>query len=237
MISSLTTPSRFLALLSALLLACLAQADEIVLNTIQTPDEVGAFYIDDLENSGDPKAGACRIDQLPFSLQVGDIAGADLPGLIRKNFLLFLLPELQGRTVKHAALRLTLSRVLHEGAAKLPPAFLLHAKQWEDGAWSADPRLLGLRPTDYADVENFSTKVPLCGSGDAGGSPLEIDVTEMIRSDYKRGDFAVAVFRMEVADQQTLDVTDGLSNQYVLPGPGQTNQPERVLPSLVLTLE
>jgi hypothetical protein len=241
MTNPLANIPRLFVLLSALFLACPAQADEIELNSIQTPDAVGAFYIDDLQNSGEvsgpPQGHIGRIDQLPYAIQVGDIWRSDLPGRIRKNFLLFSLPELQGKTVKQAILHLYLSEIKQEGPAKLPPAFVFHAETWDDGAWSADPRFLGLQTSDYADVEKFSTKRPLCGTGDTTGASVDIDVTDMIRSDYRRNDLPVAVFRLEVADQQVLDISDTSSNFYAFPGPGLTQMPEKTLPSLRLTLE
>lgn len=226
------------------LLVCLlplsAVADEVILNSVQTPDGVGTYYIDDMQNSGEvsgtQQGKIAKIDNENFSIQVGDIGNENIQGRMRKNFLLFRLPPLEGRVVERATLKLFLGSVLREVPDKpLPPAWILHAEQWDDEKWQADPRWHGLQTSHFGETGSFSKKLPLCGSGDGPGS-IEINVTEMIREDYKRAASPVAAFRFEISEPESLDITDELSNSYNLWGSGMLQHPEHV-PALLLSLE
>jgi len=216
------------------------RADDIILNSVQTPDEVGTYYIDDMQNSGEvsgPQQGKiAKIDNESFSIQVGDIGRAGIQGRMRKNFLLFRLPPLEGRKVERAALKLFLGSVMHESAEKsLPPAWLYHAKQWDDEMWETDPRFHGLQTSHFGETDSFSKKQPLCGAGDKPG-PIEIDVTEMIKGDFTRAASPVSAFRLEISSPESLDIADELSNSYNIWGSGMLQHPEHV-PTLLLSLE
>jgi len=80
----------------------------------------------------------------------------------------------------------------------------------------------------------FSKQISLCGPDSKPGF-IDIDVTGMVGTDYKRDPEPVAAFRLEMADPETLDSTDGLGNSYNIWGPmPQTNDR---LPTLVLSFE
>jgi hypothetical protein len=242
-------PLFFLLLLSLLGFATKAKGEEeITLNSTQTPDDVGTFYLDDVANTGEVSSGPReRIALMDHqnAIQVGDVGNESnsIPGRIRKTFLLFRLPDLQGKSIKEAVLTLDLGQIHRDGPAPLPPLFLLHAKQWDAGQWESDGARRGLQLSDYADVENFSTRKDVCGPGHQAPTPMRIDVTEMIKADYERGARPVAAFRMEVGDQQSLDIGDELYNFYVFVGPGQLTRgngepmPESSRPSLTLIVE
>lgn len=231
-------PISFLLFFSSL---SLLRADNIILNSVQTPDDVSSHSIVDLVNSGEVTGSGLQgrvstSDQVTGTLTIGDGGSPEVPGRIWKFFLLFRLPELQGKTVGKAALRLYLAHMQKEGPASLPPAWLFHAESWDDEKWTADPRWHGLISSDFQDTEKFSKKMPLCGSDDKELAFIDLDVTDWIRSDYKRGGRPLAVFRMEVSDQQTLDISDHLYNTYSFCGPAMMDRPDMV-PSLTLTLE
>lgn len=242
---ALRLPFLFLPLLGIITTA-LAE-EEIILNSTQTPDDVGSFYLDDAANigevSGGPRERIAVMDHQPNAVQVGDVGNENVPGRIRKVFLLFRLPDLQGKSVKQAHLKLRSGNVHTDGPAPLPPLFLLHAKQWDADQWESDLPRRGLQLSDYADVENFSTRKDVCGPGLPLGEHVSIDVTDLIRSNYENGPRPVAAFRLEVGDAQSLDITDELYNFYVFVGPGQFTQgngepmPETSRPSLSLIVE
>ena len=222
--------------------------EEIILNSTQTPDDVGTFYLDDEANTGEvssgPRERIAVMDHQPNAIQVGDVGNENhVPGRIRKVFLLFRLPDLQGKSIKEAVLTLHLGSIHRDGPAPLPPLFLLHAKQWDAGLWESDGARRGLQLSDYADVENFSTRKDVCGPGHQAPAPMRIDVTDMIKANYEQGARPVAAFRMEVGDQQSLDIGDELYNFYVFVGPGQLTRgngepmPESSRPSLTLIVE
>lgn len=212
---------------------------EIILNAVQTPDDVGAFFLDDLSNSGQvasgPKERIAVLKDNP-AMNIGDVGNENTPGRIRKAFLLFRLPDLEGKSVKKALLNLFFSDTEQEGPAPLPPLFLLHANQWDADAWESDALRRGLQLSDYGDVEKFSTKKEVSGPDQARRTPVSIDVTEMIKADYERGARPVAAFRLEVGDQQSWDIMDELYNSYVFAGPGRSH-PEATPPSLSLIVE
>jgi len=229
-----------LPLLSVILcLPCVVIADEIRLSSVETPDQVGTFYIDDMQNSGDvsnQQGQVACIDQLPFAITVGDLAGADILGRARKDFLLFRLPSLQGKKLTGAKLRLFLGEIQHEAKEKpLPPVWVFHAEKWDDGAWVSDPRMRGVQTSHFGDTENFSTKLPLCGPDDKAGF-IELDVTGMIQADYQRSPEPVAAFRIEVSDHEQLDITDEYPNTYNFWGPAMLQHPDHV-PALELSFE
>lgn len=233
-------PISFFSLALWGMIATTQAEEEIILNSTQTPDEVGALYLDDLTNSGQVLAGSRErisfLDDNP-GFNIGDVGNYGIPGRIRKVFLLFRLPDLQGKTVKRAVLNLHLSSVQQDGPATLPPLMLLHAKQWDADLWESDGPRRGLQLSDYGDEENFSTKMEVCGPGHELQSPLSIDVTEMIKSNYNLDSRPVAAFRLEVADQQSLEIGDDLYNFYVFVGPGHFSRPESTRPSLSLVVE
>lgn len=228
------------------LLACLAAiaccpiastADDVIVNSINMPDEVVAYFMDDFQNSGmlsgdqggkvNPEVGA---------LQIGDVGNSEVPNRVRKDFILFRLPDSDGKKLVHATLRLYVSRINREAADKpMPPLWLAHAEDWLDDLWGSDARWHGLSTSHFADDQNFSKKLQLI-TGDDKPGPVEVDVTEMIQADYQRTSSPVAAFRFEIADREALDITDGLVNSYVIIGPGVQAQPKRV-PVLTLTFE
>lgn len=216
-----------------------SNADEIHLNSVETPDQVATFYIDDHQNSGEvsgPQNLIAIIDQHPYAITVGDIGSDSVAGRIRKDFLLFALPSLQGKKLTEAKLRLFLGNLQHEAGEKpLPPAWIFHASKWDDVMWTADPRWHGLQTFHFGDTEIFSKKLPLCGSADKPGF-VELDVTEMIRSDYDRGASPVAAFRMEISDRENLDAADQMANNYNFWGPGMLQFPDKV-PALLLSFQ
>jgi len=221
--------------------------EEIILNSTQTPDDVGSFYLDDAANvgevSGGPRERIAVMDHAPIAIQVGDVGNENIPGRIRKAFLLFRLPDLQGKTLKRAVLNLQSGNVHKDGPAPLPPLFLFHAAQWDADSWETDVPRRGLQLSDYADTEKFSTRKDVCGPGQPPTTPISLDVTDMIKANYEQGSRPVAAFRMEVGDQQTLDITDELYNFYVFVGSGQFTMangepmPENARPSLSLFVE
>jgi len=229
---------RCLAVTACIPLA--AWADEIRLSSVETPDQMEGYYIDALTNSNDAsdrqQPGIARITQEAQALQVGDVKGAGLPGRIRKGFLLFRLPALDGKKLSGATLRLFLGNVLHEKEDQpMPPPWLFHAGQWVDENWLSAPPMRGLRPSHFSDTDAFADKIPFWDQ-DAKPGVIELDVTTMIRRDYERSADPVTAFRMEVSDPQTLDITDENSNSYVFYGPGMLKNPDRV-PMLVLSFE
>ncbi|MFM8719920.1 MAG: hypothetical protein ACKOFH_10400 [Chthoniobacterales bacterium] len=143
-----TLPSLLLLSLFGLTTTVLGQ-EEIVLNSTQTPDDVGTFYLDDAANTGEvsgrPRETIAVMDHQPHAIQVGDVGNENIAGRIRKVFLLFRLPDLQGKTIKEARLNLQAGNVHQQGPAPLPPRFLLHAKDWDASLWESDPPRRGLR--------------------------------------------------------------------------------------------
>lgn len=241
-----TLPSLLLLSLFGLTTTVLGQ-EEIVLNSTQTPDDVGTFYLDDTANTGEvsgrPRETIAVMDHKPHAIVVGDAGKEIIAGRIRKVFLLFRLPDLQGKTIKEARLNLRTGKFHQQGPAPLPPLFLLHAKNWDASLWESDPPRRGLQLTDFADVENFANRKDVCGPGIPPVTPVSIDVTDLIKANYESGPRPVAAFRLEVADPQSLDITDELYNFYVFVGPGQFTQgngaqmPESARPSLSLIVE
>jgi hypothetical protein len=152
-----------------------------------------------------------------------------------KYFLLFHLPALEGKKLERATLRLFLFQVGHEASDKLPPAWLVHAKEWPDEDWTADPSLHGLQYLHFSDKETFSKKLPLSDPESVVGKFIELDVTKMILSDYKRKGEPVAAFRLEVGDPETLDISDQLSNSYTFGGTGM--EAPKTLPTLILSAD
>lgn len=219
--------------------SCAVRADEIHLNSVEMPDQTATYYIDDLQNSGEvsgPQGLIAIIDQHPFAITIGDVGSESIPGRVRKDFLLFGLPSLQGKKLTEAKLRLFLGNTQHEAEEKpLPPAWIFHASKWDDGMWAADPRWHGLQTSHFGDTENFSKKLPLCGSADKPGF-MELDVTEMIRSDYERDATPVAAFRLEISDREKLDAADQRANTYNFWGPGMLQFPDKV-PTLILSFQ
>lgn len=214
-------------------------ADDILLNLEKSPDQVGAYYIADKDNSGEvtgPQQGRVScIDQKGFPMHVGDWAATETPGYMVKYFLLFHLPSVEGKKLAHATLRLSLSQVQHDAVEKpLPPAWLFHANDWQDEVWATDSGFHGLQTRHFADQEAFSTKIPLCGPDTKPGM-IDLDVTEMIKSDYRRNPEPVAAFRMEMTDHESLDITDGYGNSYNFWGT-MLQAPDRI-PTLVLSFE
>jgi len=228
------------------LLACLTAiafypialtADDVIVNSINMPDEVVAYFMDDANNSGsisgDPGG---KVNPESGALQIGDVGNPNVSNRVRKAFVLFHLPAPDGRKLARATLRLYVSRINRDAPDKpLPPLWLLHAEDWLDDLWTSDARWHGLSTSHFADDQNFSKKLQLITSDDNPGS-IEVDVTEMIQADYQRTSTPVAVFRFEIADREALDITDGSVNSYVIIGPGVQVQPERV-PALTLTFE
>jgi len=220
-------------------LSAATAADEIRLNLLESPERVGTYYIADKENSGEV-SGAQQgkvlcIDQKGFPMHVGDWAASDSPGYMVKYFLLFHLPAAEGKKLARATLRLFLSQIRHDSTEKpLPPASLIHAENWQDALWTTDSEFHGLQTLHFADQEAFSSATPLCGPDSKTGF-IDIDVTSMIERDYQRDSEPVAAFRMEMADHETLDITDNLGNSYNFWGT-MPQIPDR-LPTLVLTFE
>jgi len=228
-----------LCLLASAFLATSLLAGEIRLNLEESPDRVGTYYIADKENSGTvtgPQTGKIlRIDDKGWPIHVGDWAAQEGPGYMVKYFLLFRLPALEGKKLARATLRLYLTQIRHDSTEKpLPPARLVHAEDWQDARWSADSEFHGLQTLHFADQEAFSNSAPLCGPDSKPGF-IEIDVTGMVGTDYKRDPEPVAAFRLEMADPETLDSTDGLGNSYNIWGPMPQTQDR--LPTLVLSFE
>lgn len=81
----------------------------------------------------------------------------------------------------------------------------------------------------------FSTKLPLSSSDSVAGQLIELDVTKMILSDYKRKSEPVAAFRLEVADPEKLDITDEAYNSHVFWGSGMESP--KALPTLILSFQ
>ncbi len=229
-------------LLCLAITACIplaSRADDIRLNLLESPERVGTYYIADKENSGEV-SGAQQgrvlcIDQKGFPMHVGDWAASDSPGYMVKYFLLFHLPPAEGKKLTRATLRLFLSQIRHDSTEKpLPPASLIHAETWQDALWTTDSEFHGLQTLHFGDQEAFSNATPLCGPDSKTGF-LDIDVTSMIGADYQRDSEPVAAFRMEMADHETLDITDNLGNSYNFWGT-MPQIPDR-LSTLVLTFE
>lgn len=222
-------------LVATVILPWAAWADEIHLSSVETPDQMEGCYIDAFTNSGETSPQ----NPIPLevdAIQVGDVKGTGMPGRIRKGFLLFRLPALDGKKLSGATLRLFLGIVLHEKKDQpMPPLWLFHAGQWADESWLSAPPMRGLRPSHFSDTDAFGDKIPFWDQ-DAKPGVIELDVTTMIRRDYGRSAEPVAAFRMEVSDPETLDITDEYSNSYNFYGPGMLQKPERV-PTLILSFE
>jgi len=230
---------KILCLLATATLSASLPADEIRLNLEESPDQVGTYYIADRENSGavtGPQTGKIlHIDEKGWPIHLGDWAAQEGPGFMVKYFLLFRLPALEGKKLTRATLRLYLTQIRHDATEKpLPPALLVHAEDWLDARWSADSEFHGLQTSHFADQEAFSNPTPLCGPDSKPGF-IDIDVTGMIGTDYRRDPEPVAAFRLEMADHETLDSTDGLGNFYNFWGT-MPSLPDR-LPTLVLSFE
>jgi hypothetical protein len=236
---------KALACLPALLLfVTAAQSEDIHLNEPETPDQATVYYIDDLTNvglvTGSPVGLVVGIDDTPnTSMAVGDLYNSEQgKGRIRKFFLMFRLPE-KAKELKRAELHLSFGFRSNEKVAgdPLPPVYLYHASDWPAESWLSDPGFRGLTPTAFADNETFNEKLLLCDN-DVQQGPLVVDVTKMIQANYQRSKEPVAVFRMEIADAESMDVTDDVSHTYNFWGPGQAvdKDPDRA-PSLVLTFE
>lgn len=226
-------------LAAAACISSAAWADEIRLNLAESPERVGTYYIADKENSGEvsgPQQGSVLcIDQKEFPMHVGDWEATATPGYMVKYFLLFHLPPTEGRKLTRATLRLFLSRIRHDSTEKpLPPARLIHAEDWPDARWSVDAGFHGLQTLHFADQETFSNATSLCGPDSKTGF-IEIDVTDMIGSDYRRNPEPVAAFRLEMADHASQDITDGMGNYYAFGG--TMLQIHDKVPTLVLSFE
>lgn len=212
-------------------------AQDILVNSITMPDEVVAYFMDDFKNSGmisgDPGG---KVNPEVGALQIGDAGNVDVPNRVRKEFILFHLPDSDGKKLAHATLRLYATRTNREAPDKpMPPLWLVHAEDWRDDSWTSDVRWRGLATHHFADDQDFSKKLQLITSEDKQG-PIEVDVTEMIQADYQRTTTPVAVFRFEITDREALDITDGAANSYVILGPGVRTQPDKI-PALTLTFE
>lgn len=212
-----------------------SQANEIHLNELESPDDAAVFYLSDSDNRGEiVRADFSGTKEESVGFHVGDIGDSNNKGSIRKDFLVFRLPALDGRKLSRATLRLDLVRVTHDAADKpMPPASLFHAEKWNDESWQETRH--GLQNQHFADTEVFLKKIPLCGP-DAKPGVIELDVTDMIRADYLRSPNPAAVFRLEISDFNQLDVADSLANAYRFTGPGAVSKPDKV-PTLVLAFE
>jgi len=231
------THSLLLCLVSLAGLPFAGKADDILVSSVETPDNLAAYCIDDMTNTG--QVTGPQQDHIipnPGAMQIGDVGNPDTNDRIRKEFLLFHLPSLAGQKLSHATLRVFFSECRQEAREKaLPPAELFHAEKWNDETWLSDPVYHGLETSHFSDNEVFSRKTALCESGDKPGF-LELDVTDMIRADYGRSSEPVAVFRFEVSDREALDISDKMMNAYFVYGPGMLEQPGRV-PTLILSCE
>jgi len=232
---------RILALI--LLAPPLAMAEDIRLNFLETPDRTSAFTLEDLKNTGTvtgSKNQIVCIDEVgPVCIiAIGDAENPSVSGRVRKGFLLFRLPSMEGKKLAKATLHLFLAQIKNEADGKpLPPASLFHAGEWNDEAWTGDPRFKGLELSHFSEGGIFNEQVPLCTSENTPGKIITIDVTDMVRKDYGRSGEPVAVFRMEVAEHEKLDIADQKPNLYVFWGPNFTPpKPDRV-PTLVLSFE
>lgn len=214
-----------------------AWADEIHLSETESPDDVVVYFMNDLQNRGEVVgSNFASAEETSWTFHIGDLGDGTIPGHMRKNFLMFHLPSLEGKKITNATLRLCLGSISHEAAEKpLPPAWLFHAEKWDDGAWLSDPRRHGLQNQHFSDKGSFTTKLPLCGPDDRPGV-IELDVTGMIQSDYQRTPEPVAVFRLEISDAEALDIADSLPNVYRFVGTGELNQPDKS-PTLILSFE
>ncbi len=212
-------------------------AEDILVNSITMPDEVVAYFMDDFKNSGMVSGlQGGKVNPTAGSLQVGDVGNPDVPYRVRKEFVLFHLPPLDGRKIAHATLRLNIGSITHQATDKpMPPLWLVHAEDWRDDSWTSDLRWRGLTTAHFADDQSFSKKLQLITSDDKPG-PIEVDVTEMIQADYQRTTTPVAAFRLEISDREALDITDQLANSYSIFGPGNLSLPAKV-PAITLTLE
>jgi len=228
-----------LCLLASATLSASLPAGEIRLNLEESPDRVGTYYIADKENfgtvSGPQQVKVLHIDDKGWPIHVGDWAAQEGPGYMVKYFLLFHLPPAEGKKLTRATLRLYLTQIRHDATeTPLPQALLVHAEDWPDARWSANSEFHGLQTLHFADQEAFSNSAPLCGPDSKPGF-IDIDVTGMIDSDYRRESEPVTAFRLEMADHETLDSTDGLGNSYNFWGPVPQTQDR--LPTLVLSFE
>jgi len=231
--------SLFFPVFAAAAIFSSALADEILLNPTETPEEIAAYYIDDMENSGEvngPQGAVIRMDKEPMAILVGDLGSPDTPGRLRKYFLLFHLPALAGKKPTQATLRLSYAGPRHEAEENpMPQAMVFHAKSWDDQRWLSDPNWHGLQTSHFADGQAFSKGIPLCGPDTPLGL-IELDVTDMIQEDYRRSDEPVAAFRLEVSGRDALDITDNRANFHVFSGPGQFDHRNNA-PTLVLSFE
>lgn len=201
-----------------------AGSQEVILSKTETPDRTTVCFIDDTANSGEVSGGPAGvvspIDNNPDgSIAIGDLAVTGTPGRVRKFFLLFHLPSMPDKKLTSAVLRLRLGHTRNETPEKpLPPASLLHAKNWPDASWASDPEFHGLGSSSFADPENFDSQTDVCN---ASVKPdfVAVDVTQMIQGDYQRNAEPVAVFRLEVPD--TFNISDEFSHSYHFFGPGQ----------------
>lgn len=108
------------------LLLCLAaiawlplasSADEVIVDSIAMPDEVVAYFMDDFKNSGlvsGPPAG--KVNPNEGALQIGDVGNPDVANRVRKEFILFHLPDSNGKKLARATLRLYVTRINQEAA-------------------------------------------------------------------------------------------------------------------------
>jgi hypothetical protein len=236
-------PLRLLLPTVAALSPALA-ADEIHLNFLESPERASTYTLSDPTNSGDlSKLGQNAIlciDEVgpDCLLAIGDADNPSIAGRTRKGFLLFHLPPLEGKKLARATLRLFLAQVKKESPDKpLPPAWLFHAGTWNDESWDSNPQFKGLITRHFSDNNTFNEKIPLAEQTTSERSLIEADVTVMVKKDYERTGEPMAVFRLEVSENESLDITDGKANLYVFWGPNFTPQkPDRV-PTLMLSFE
>ncbi len=199
-------------------------SQEVLLNEVETPDRTTANYIDDTTNtgavSGGPAGVVCPIDDRPdASIAVGDMVAPNVPGRVRKFILLFHLPAMPDKKLTGAVLRLRLGHTENGTPEKpLPPASLVHAGNWPDARWDADPEFHGLDASAFSDRENFAEQSDICNAS-AKSDFVTVDVTRMIQDDYARNPEPVAAFRIEVPDE--FDINDEAAHAYHFFGPAQ----------------
>lgn len=211
-------------------------SQEVLLNEVETPDRTTAYFIDDKTNSGEvsggPRGVVCPIDGPEASIAVGDVVAPGAPGRVRKIILLFHLPAMPDKKLAGAVLRLRLGHVENGTREKrLSPASLLHAGNWPDARWDADPEFHGLDAPAFSDRANFAEQADVCNAS-AKPDFVTVDVTRMIQDDYARNPEPVAAFRLEVPDE--FDITDDVANAYHFFGPTQR---EDYVPTLQLDFD
>jgi len=185
---------------------------------VESPTAIYSVVDDDSDSVHDNLGDFARDESQRGLVSIGELDTASENQLVRL-VAKFALPELEPRlpTVENATLRFYVDKI--EGP---PPGALslLHSVTDND---------LDLVASDYEEATYTDTTLDLVSPIDAPKGYYELDVTDLVRTDYAAdGDSRLSAFRLQI--DESAFVEDGQSHRYTLQLPGvASRRPELVL--------